>query len=97
MITLIFLKSLFTHERHTERCRDTASKRSRLPMGTPMETRSRDLGSHPGMKAEAPPLSPPGTWGPGTFILDFFDSCNSSMSPGWCLHSAGDTLEAQRD
>ena len=56
----IFLFSLkiylFIHERHREKGRDIGRGRSRLPAGSDPKT----AGSHPELKADAQPLSPPG-------------------------------------
>ena len=71
-----FLKIyLFIHERHREREADTQAAGSL--QGARWRTQSGIPGSHPGLKADAQPLSHPGVPGsPGSTIaiaiLDFF-------------------------
>ena len=56
----------FIHERHTERGRDIGRGRTRLPVGSPNAGLNPGApGSRPEPKADAQPLSHPGT--PPTF------------------------------
>ena len=53
---------LFIHDRHTERGRDIGRRRSRFPVGeADVGLDPRTLGSQPEPKADAQPLSHPGT------------------------------------
>ena len=67
----LLLSFIYLSMRDTERGRDTGRGRSRVPVGSPMWTKSPDPGSHPELKADAQPLSYTGV--PGEGSLDISD------------------------